>query len=86
MSDYKPGSAYSEGFQSRMKGVSRNTFNNENPVYISEYAIDDTRFRCIWNEPKRSMLSADKSVGNKIEKVFVNRAALEKLYGRKNAS
>ena len=60
--------------------------NNENPVYISEYAIDDTRFRCIWNEPKRSMLSADKSVGNKIEKVFVNRAALEKLYGRKNAS
>jgi ribosome modulation factor len=37
MSDYVPGSAYSEGFQARMKGVSKNTCNVENPVYIQEW-------------------------------------------------
>ncbi len=49
MSGYKPGSAYSEGFQSRMKGVSRETFNNENPVYIQEWLAgwDDAHSKII---------------------------------------
>jgi hypothetical protein len=37
MSDYIPGSGYSDGFQARMKGVSKNSFNNENPIYIEEW-------------------------------------------------
>lgn len=37
MTDYIPGSAYAEGFQARMKGVNKNNFNNENPVYIQEW-------------------------------------------------
>ena len=49
MSDYKPGSAYNEGFQSRMKGISRETFNNENPVYIQEWMAgwDDAHSKII---------------------------------------
>lgn len=37
MSEYIPGSAYSEGFQARMKGVSKNSLNNENPVFMQEW-------------------------------------------------
>jgi ribosome modulation factor len=37
MSEYIPGSAYSEGFQARMKGLTKNSSTNENPVYIQEW-------------------------------------------------
>lgn len=57
----------------------------ETPVFISEYAVNDSRFRCVWNESKRSLLRNDKSVRNKIEKVFVNRAGLAILLEKKNA-
>lgn len=52
---------------------------NINPVFISEYHVEDSRFRCVWNEPKRSLLSSDKTVGNKVEKVYVNRTAYAAL-------
>jgi hypothetical protein len=42
------------------------------PVYISEYNIDDKRFKLIYDIDKRSMLSSDKSVGNKSEKLYWN--------------
>jgi hypothetical protein len=57
--------------------------NQKNPVFISEYSLPDTRFKCIANFQKRSMLSADKSVGNKTEKVFVNSAGYKALMTRK---
>lgn len=49
MSDYKPGSAYSEGFQARMKGTPKNLFKNENPVYIQEWITgwDDAHSKII---------------------------------------
>ena len=53
--------------------------NQSNPVFISEYTLPDARFKCIANFQKRSMLSSDKSVGNKTEKVFVNHAGYKAL-------
>jgi ribosome modulation factor len=37
MTEYIPGSAYTQGFQARMKGVSKNSLNNENPVFMQEW-------------------------------------------------
>jgi site-specific DNA-adenine methylase len=42
------------------------------PVFVSEYSIRDDRFKCVYTIDKRSMLSADKTVGNKIEKLYWN--------------
>lgn len=42
------------------------------PVYISEYNIDDSRFKLVYKIDKRSNLSAEKSVGNKLEKLYWN--------------
>ena len=42
------------------------------PVYVSEYSLDDSRFKLVYSVDKRSLLSADKSVGNKSEKLFWN--------------
>lgn len=55
MSDYKPGSAYSDGFQARMNGISRDRFNNENPVYIQEWMTgwDDAHEKVI-NEARKN--------------------------------
>jgi len=44
----------------------------EFPVYISEYSLHDPRFKLIYSVDKRSMLSADKSVGNKSENLYWN--------------
>jgi ribosome modulation factor len=55
MSEYKPGSAYSEGFQARMKGVSRTSFTSENPVFIEEwYAGWDDAHSKIIEEARRA--------------------------------
>ncbi|UCF50267.1 MAG: DNA adenine methylase [Thermoplasmatales archaeon] len=56
---------------------------NKSPVFISEYNIDDKRFRCIFKIKKRSLLSSDKSVGDKIEKLYVNKAGLNLLMKNK---
>lgn len=42
------------------------------PVYISEYTLPDSRFKKIYSIDKRSLLSADKSVGNKSENLYWN--------------
>ena len=42
------------------------------PVYISEYEIKDPRFKLIYSVDKRSMLSQDKYVGNKAERLYWN--------------
>lgn len=49
-------------------------------VFISEYQIQDSRFKLISNVIKRSLLTPDKaSALHKSEKVFVNGAGWEKL-------
>jgi hypothetical protein len=58
-------------------------YNQSNPVFISEYTLPDSRFKCIANFQKRSLLSPDKSAGNKTEKVFVNQAGYKALMTRK---
>ncbi len=42
------------------------------PVYISEYDVPDKRFKLVYTTDKRSMLSQDKYVGNKEEKLYWN--------------
>jgi len=42
------------------------------PVFISEYTLPDTRFKKVYSVDKRSMLSQDKSVGNKEENLYWN--------------
>jgi hypothetical protein len=42
------------------------------PVFISEYTLPDTRFKLIYSVDKRSLLSPDKSVGNKSENLYWN--------------
>ena len=46
------------------------------PVFISEYEIKDARFECVYTVEKRSLLSADKCVGNKLEKLYWNKVTL----------
>lgn len=46
------------------------------PVFISEYEIKDARFDCVYTVGKRSMLSQDKSVGNKQERLYWNKVSL----------
>jgi hypothetical protein len=46
------------------------------PVYVSEYSLDDNRFKLVYSVDKRSLLSSDKSVGNKSEKLFWNGVTL----------
>ena len=53
-----------------------------NPVFISEYIINDSRFRCIANFKKRSLLSSNKDNALiKTEKVYVNEAGYKKMRG-----
>jgi len=57
------------------------------PVFISEYNVEDDRFKCIANFKKRSMLSNTKDVTLiKTEKVYANRAAYSALMQRKSTS
>lgn len=42
------------------------------PVYISQYSLSDDRFKLIYSVDKRSMLAADKMVGNKEENLYWN--------------
>lgn len=54
------------------------------PVFISEYDIDDARFTEVFSVGKRSLMAPDKSnTIIKQEKVYVNAAALKKLRGLK---
>lgn len=49
------------------------------PVFISEYNISDKRFKEVWSIKKRSLLSSNKELKNKIEKVYENKAGLKYL-------
>ena len=54
-----------------------------NPVFISEYNVEDNRFICVANFKKRSLLSTDKGNGLvKTEKVYVNKSGYAKLLSR----
>jgi site-specific DNA-adenine methylase len=57
--------------------------NNKHPVFISEYNINHQRLKVVFKTEKRSMLSADKLVGNKTEKVYANQAAQKYLLKQK---
>jgi len=50
-----------------------------NPVFISEYNIDDKRFKLIFKTEKRSLLSSNKSMNVKTEKLYTNKAGLKFL-------
>jgi hypothetical protein len=50
--------------------------NQKEPVFISEYEITDTRFKEVLSIVKRSLMSADKTLNNKIERVYANEAAV----------
>lgn len=52
----------------------------DNPVFISEYKLEDPRFTCVMNIRKRSLMSANQDNPMfKTEKVFVNKAGLKAL-------
>jgi site-specific DNA-adenine methylase len=53
--------------------------NQKEPVFISEYEITDTRFKEVLSIVKRSLMSADKTLNNKIERVYANEAAVRLL-------
>ena len=53
--------------------------NNPNPVYISEYNISDDRFSCVYKIDKRSMLSKEKALVLKSEKIYWNQKAINKI-------
>ena len=58
----------------------------DQPLFISEYNIDDPRFSLIWSTEKRSLLSATKNNLVKYENVYANKAGYEayiKLMGEK---
>lgn len=52
---------------------------NENPVFISEYQIDDKRLLPVRAVEKSVTLSSTKNNNKKIEMVFANRAAMTEL-------
>jgi site-specific DNA-adenine methylase len=55
----------------------------ENPVFISEYSIDDDRFTLVKKKEKRSMLNPNKEKTLiKNEMVYINQVAKAKLFGR----
>jgi len=50
------------------------------PVFISEYNVADSRFKLVFKINKRSMMSANKDKRvDKVEKLYANKAASEKL-------
>lgn len=53
--------------------------------YISEYKVDDKRFREVFRIKKRSLLSADKTLNMKLEKVYVNTAGADRIRAEKVA-
>jgi ribosome modulation factor len=57
MTNYTPGSAYNDGYRARMNGMSRDSFNNENPVYIQEWLVG-------WEDAHQKVINeARKTVG-----------------------
>jgi site-specific DNA-adenine methylase len=52
------------------------------PVFISEYTLDDNRFKEVFVAKKRSLLSSDKTKNIKREKVFANKTAWDLINGR----
>lgn len=59
MNDYKPGSAYSEGFQARMKGHPKSHGLNGNEIYNIEWLAgwDDAHEKVI-NEARKANMCA----------------------------
>jgi len=50
----------------------------ENPVYISEYEIQDSRFEAVFEIKKRALMdNSKKSCKNKIEKIYWNKKSLK---------
>ena len=55
------------------------------PVFISEYNLNDKRFKCVHGMDKRSLFDSGKGRKVKKEKIFVNKLAYERLrYGQEN--
>jgi hypothetical protein len=67
---YKGTTDYIDGFN--YKEFYEWAMTRDFPVYVSEYNIEDPRFQLIYTVDKRSLLSSDKSVGNKVEKLYWN--------------
>lgn len=55
----------------------------ENPVFISEYKINDKRFRPMFKIKKRSMFKIKVGTVHKNEMVYVNQAAFDLLMSRR---
>ena len=54
------------------------------PVFISEYNISDSRFKCVFNKQKRSLMASKKDTYLlKTEKVYANKSAMQKLLNKK---
>lgn len=51
-----------------------------NPVFISEYKIEDKRFKPLFKIQKRSLISSNKTMKVKNEFVFGNKSAIDCLY------
>lgn len=52
----------------------------DQPVFISEYLVEDNRFECVLRVKKRALLRIyDVQAKTKVEKVYVNKAGLDKL-------
>lgn len=49
----------------------------ENPVFISEYQIDDSRFRMLKEFSHRTTLAAQKQNAKTVERLYCNKAALK---------
>jgi site-specific DNA-adenine methylase len=54
------------------------------PVFISEYKIDDKRFKPLFKIQKRSLLSQDKTMKVKNEFVFGNKSAIDLLFSMRS--
>jgi site-specific DNA-adenine methylase len=53
------------------------------PVFVSEYRLDDSRFKVVASFEKKSLLSATENRTAKAEKVFANKEAYELLRSRR---
>jgi site-specific DNA-adenine methylase len=53
-----------------------------NPVFISEYQINDSRFKEIYRIKKRSLLDSGVGRKHKMERVYVNKAGFKSILSR----
>lgn len=55
-----------------------------NPVFISEYQVNDNRFKQIFQISKRALFCQKKNIANKIEKLYANKAGIKKIFNKGN--